>query len=67
LDGALDQPVTFSQARGTLLDASLAEVIVAAFAGAAVIVGVIHYLIASIAEDSPWSFGDVDWLSNTEW
>jgi hypothetical protein len=67
LDGALDQPVTFSQAGGTLLDASLAEVVVAAFAGAAVIVGVIHYLIASIAEDSPRAFGHVDWLSNTEW
>jgi hypothetical protein len=59
LNTALDQPVTFSEAGGTLLDASLAEIVVTAFAGAAVVVSVVHNLIASIAEDSPWSFGDV--------
>jgi hypothetical protein len=60
LDGALDQPVTFSKAGSTLLDASLAEIIVTTLAGAAVVVSVVHDLVASIAEDGPWSSVDMD-------
>ena len=66
MDGALDQPVAFPEAGGALLNASLTKIIVATLAGAAMIVSVVHDLVASIAEDSPWSFGDVGWLSNTE-
>jgi len=51
--------VTISEAGGALLDAGLTEIVVATFAGAAMIVSVVHDLIASVAEDGPWSLGDV--------
>ena len=67
LNGALDQPVTFSQAGSTLLNAGLAEIVVTAFAGAAMIVSVVHDLIASVTEDGPWALGNEGcWLCNTE-
>lgn len=66
LDRALDEPVAFTETRDTLVDASLAEIVVTTVAGTAVIVDIGHNLFTSIAEDSPWSFGDLDWGGDTE-
>jgi hypothetical protein len=66
LNRALDEPVALSKTRDTLVDASFTEVIITAIAGTAVIVDIGHNLFASIAEDSPWSFGDLDWSGDTE-
>jgi hypothetical protein len=53
LNSTLDQPVTLARAKRTTGDASLAEVVVAAIADAAVIVRIVHGGVAAVAVDRP--------------
>jgi len=55
LDRALDQPVTFARAQLTAGDAGLTEIVVATVTDAAVVVRIVHGVVAVVAVDGPLS------------
>jgi hypothetical protein len=55
LDGTLDQPVTFARAKLTAGDAGLTEIVVATVTDAAVVVRIVHGVVAVVAVDRPLS------------
>jgi len=56
-NAALDQPVTFTRAESAAGNAGLAEIVIAAIADAAMIVRIVHGVVAAVAVNRPLTLG----------